>query len=648
MRNNSNGLRFAISTLLVTTIPVLIFSIAASFTLSKRIYREGWEEASHQSVETVRQLSTIDQLATAQVDSAMRTLQDQGRLKGTPSIEGTATLGGKTVPDLRLGTESQVQNFAIVDHVKELAGGTATLFAWDGTNFVRVSTNVLKPDGSRAIGTVLDPQGKAFAAAVQGRSFTGVVDILGSPYMTSYVPMLDDAGKLAGIWYAGYRLDSIAMLGKSIEEAQTLDHGFVALLKNSGAVVFHSKSVSAEEVDRLHKQPAGWVVHEEQYPAWGYTVLAAYPRSDVAYRLLNAMGVLVVSVLALVGFIVVLQFYLLNRQVLRPVRDLTERLANADLNTLIEIERHDEIGELASSFDQFVLRLRQTLLQVRDGSAAITAKSGDIRGISNGVVDRMSEQCQCAVDASAAVEQLSREIETSSARTNEVSEHTRAAAQAAREGNELVAATVTLIQGLSTDTQQSAGRVASLSERTKQIGTIVGVIRDIAAGTNLLALNASIEAARAGEHGRGFAVVAGEVRNLAERTAQATQQVGALISGIEQETAQASSDILAACAHASEGAGAVSELGSTFERIAGLVIEVDGRMMKIAGAADEEGSAAKTLRDAVRKVSASARESEDGAKKVMAAASDLLGTAHTLEGLVQQFELRELPQDYAG
>jgi hypothetical protein len=135
--------------------------------------------------------------------------------------------------------------------MKQLAGGTATLFVWDGSNFTRVSTNVLKPDGSRAIGTVLDPKGKAFAALSQGRPFSGVVDILGSPYTTSYVPMLDDQGKMVGAWYTGYRLDSISTLVKNIEKARILDHGFVALLKPSGAVIVHGQQISDEGLARL-------------------------------------------------------------------------------------------------------------------------------------------------------------------------------------------------------------------------------------------------------------------------------------------------------------------------------------------------------------------------------------------------------------
>ena len=173
------------------------------------------------------------------------------------------------------------------------------------------------------------------------------------------------------------------------------------------------------------------------------------------------------------------------------------------------------------------------------------------------------------------------------------------------------------------------------------------MIEEIAAGTNLLALNASIEAARAGEHGRGFAVVAGEVRRLAERTAQATRQVAALVSGIANETEQTASGIDSACRLATQGAATVASLNSTFDRIVEMVIEVDGRVDQIAQAADHEAVAATAVRDTMHQVATSARESASGAERVVAASGELLGTAKTLEGMVEQFHPVALPQDYA-
>ncbi len=626
----------------MVSITGLAFGIAVWKLVSGQVRRQAEREVAAQTAEAIGRISTIDQLSRAQVESAMRLLQDASRLKGEPSIMGETVIGGKKVPDLRLGKESQVLSFGMVDRVKEIAGGTATLFAWNGSEFIRVTTNVLKPDGSRAVGTVLDARGKAFAALSKGQAYRGVVDILGVPYTTQYVPMMDGAGRLVGAWYTGFRLDSIATLGQSIEEAIILDHGFVALLKPTGMVVFHGKGISADALEELREDPKGWVLSEQIYPAWGYTVLAAYPTADISNRLLQTLGMLAGGLLILVSLVVILEFVLLKRQVLEPVRNLSARLANADLNTLIETESRDEIGELSTQFNEFVLRVRETLLKVRDSSAATAGKSSEIRSIGNSAMLRMLAQQSEAAQASAAVEQLSRGMATISSHTLDASGQARTAADAARQGASTVLAAVAQIQALSEDTQQSAGRISTLSDRTKQISSIVGVIEEIAQGTNLLALNASIEAARAGEHGRGFAVVAGEVRRLSERTAQATREVGRLVSGIESETEETANGIRSACKRAVEGAEAVSGLNDTFDHIARLVIEVDGRVDQIAKAATEETTASRQVSDTIIRVAISAREGVEGTERVLAAASDLETTSGALEALVAEFRLHAL------
>lgn len=643
----SLGARLTISMILMVTITCLACVGVAWRIASDWISNDAAATSSRQSDFVLRQIAIIDQLSGDEVGIGMRTLREEGRLKGAPSLNGTAMLAGRSVPNLCLGTESQVSNFSIVDEVKRLAGGTATLFAWDGANFIRISTNVLTPDGSRAIGTVLDPGGKAYAALIQQRAFGGVVNILGVPYITSYVPMLDADGKLVGAWYTGYRLDSIIALGKSIEDTPILDHGFVALLTSSGTALFHGKQVSDTRVEQLLDNSKGWIVHRETYPAWGYTVLTAYPASDVLRLKLTILSLPAAGTVAMVCLILLLQLVLLRRLVLRPVGELTRHLATADLNTLIPTGRNDEIGALAINFNQYVLRLRQMLIRVRDGSQATTGKSGEIRGISEGAVARMQAQSARAENAAEAVEKLSQEITGISRHTQDASQRAREAAEAASKGAKLVASSVTLIQDLSTDTQQSAGRVASLSERAEQIGSIVEMIDEIAAGTNLLALNASIEAARAGEHGRGFAVVAGEVRRLAERTAQATHQVAALVDGIKSETAQTAQGIRSACERATQGAETVSSLSDAFQHIASLVVEVNGRVEQIADSARQEAVAADAVLGTMHDVSATAQENAHGAEQIVAASGELLATASGLEGMVEEFHLTELPEGRA-
>jgi methyl-accepting chemotaxis protein len=237
------------------------------------------------------------------------------------------------------------------------------------------------------------------------------------------------------------------------------------------------------------------------------------------------------------------------------------------------------------------------------------------------------------------VTQLSREIANTSSHTNDASVQAQAAAEAARQGSQLVTTTATRMQQLASDTEESAGRITALSDRVQQIGSIVSVINEIAAGTNLLALNASIEAARAGVHGRGFAVVAGEVRRLAERTAQATQQVTSLVDGIQDETGKAAADIGEACTHAREGADAVNSLSETFTQISQLVIEVNTRISHIAQAARQEADSADSATCTMQLVAASATESAAGAEMVMAASVELQNIGEKLNHIVQGFNL---------
>jgi methyl-accepting chemotaxis protein len=647
MMRSSLGTRFLFATLLGVLLTCIVCVAGAWRLATAWIHSAVAQDTDQQSSEVVERLTTVDMMARQQTEAAMRVLVDAGRSRGVPSVKGQTGLDGKLVPNLTLGTESQVLSFGIVDRVKELAGSTATLFAWDGQNFVRVTTNVLKPDGSRAVGTVLDPSGKAFAALRAGQSFEGVVDILGVPYITSYAPMTDAQGGLVGAWYVGYRLDSIVALGKYIEDANILEHGFVALMKPTGAVVFHGRQISDTALDALRNHPDGWTMHETVFPAWGYRVLVAYPNLDVVRLELKILALPASGTVLMVAVILIIQLKTLQRLVLRPVCDLTGHLQNADLNTLLDSRQNDEIGALAGSFNEYVLGLRQTLFKVRSGSAAATGKSNEIRGISHTAVARMAEQRQSAEDAAAAVEKLSRDIASISNHTDDASQQAKAAADAARKGADLVASSTELMQKLSSDTQESAGRLASLSQRAEEIGAIVGVIEEIAAGTNLLALNASIEAARAGEHGRGFAVVAGEVRRLAERTAKATQQVAELVQGIKDQTGQTAAGIRAACDRATGGADTVASLSSTFQEIAGLVIEVDSRVEQIAQAAHQEAAAAERASRAMHQVATTSQESAGGAEQVVTATGELLATARTLESMVEQFHLMELPEDRA-
>jgi hypothetical protein len=139
------------------------------------------------------------------VHQSMDLLKSEAAKLGAPKIDGTDTVAGKTVPAIYFGSTKIDNNFDLVDAVVKQMGGTATIFVKSGDDYVRVSTNVKKDDGSRVIGTVLDPKGKAIVSINKNEAFFGDVNILGNPYIAGYDPIHDASGAVIGIYYVGYK-----------------------------------------------------------------------------------------------------------------------------------------------------------------------------------------------------------------------------------------------------------------------------------------------------------------------------------------------------------------------------------------------------------------------------------------------------------
>jgi Cache 3/Cache 2 fusion domain len=149
-------------------------------------------------------LPTVGHAQQDKVKTAMGLLMTKTAKLGEPKLEGTDAVGGKSVPGLYFGSTKMNNHFDVVDEVVKEAGGTATLFVKAGDEYVRVATNVKKDDGSRAIGTVLDPKGKAIESIKKNEPYYGEADILGKAYITGYEPIHDAGKNVIGIYYVGY------------------------------------------------------------------------------------------------------------------------------------------------------------------------------------------------------------------------------------------------------------------------------------------------------------------------------------------------------------------------------------------------------------------------------------------------------------
>ena len=278
-----------------------------------------------------------------------------------------------------------------------------------------------------------------------------------------------------------------------------------------------------------------------------------------------------------------------------PLRMISDRIQNiaqgdGDLTIRINIDREDELGQLAGHVNRFMEKLQSLITDIRHNTDDVSGSAETLLEVSSSSQKAADEQCHAITMVVAAVNELTVAIQEVARNTGNTAQNAKNANQITDQGQERIHLAVERVQGLSSRISQTADIMVRLEGEAKNVTSVIDVIRGIAEQTNLLALNAAIEAARAGEQGRGFAVVADEVRTLASRTQKSTEDIQGMLSQLQSGVQRAVEAMNASTAMTNEAVGSASEAGESLAGIGSAVQNITNMAIQIATAAEEQST----------------------------------------------------------